>query len=595
MSATLRRRIAGGLVGAAALLAPTGAFAQCVDTTGIAGIEAFAVGGSVNALISVINTLNTVALNQTTGFISAPGGAVPGQQHAGRWTRALGGTVDVKNLAVGTAPGVVGSVTCATQTRQDFDGYQVGFDIGQLNIGGANIFFGVTAGKFAARTKDRTPGQGNFKASTDVPFAGVYGAFTYGKFYMDGQLRWDFYEHRVSDPTQNIFGQRFEGRGRSISGSAGYQFSYGSGFFIEPSVGGVWSVVRSDPLNVTAGVFPGTVQIGEIESIQGRASLRLGTNFVSGRLALQPFVTASILREFAGDVTTTIATPIPLTGTLITDRVGTYAQFGAGIAGAVIDTGWVGYARVDYRTGSKIESVSGNVGLRYHFTPEKVAMGLKDAPVLAEGPHNWTGVYIGGHGASVWGEQDGTFLINPTVNPFNPGFAGWLAGGQVGYNYQMNGWVVGIEADSGRASASGGVSCPNLFLFTCEAKLNSLSSLTGRLGIVWQRALIYVKAGVATGQVRSQTTFNANVAPQPTQASATNGETKRLVGWTVGGGLEFALTERWSAKAEYMHFDLGSAVFDVFPNAAGAALGCCFADLDTQGDLVRIGVNVKLF
>ena len=66
--------------------------------------------------------------------------------------------------------------------------------------------------------------------------------------------------------------------------------------------------------------------------------------------------------------------PVPagfpnLTSTLTTSRVGTYGQFGLGVAGQVIDTGWLGYARVDYRTGENIEGVSGNIGLRYQFNP----------------------------------------------------------------------------------------------------------------------------------------------------------------------------------------------------------------------------------
>ena len=64
-------------------------------------------------------------------------------------------------------------------------------------------------------------------------------------------------------------------------------------------------------------------------------------------------------------------------------------------------------------------------------------------------------------------------------------------------------------------------------------------------------------------------------------------------GWTLGGGMEFALTDRWSAKAEYMHYDLGSEVFAIQRITPGGAPAGVFgqADVDTRGDIVRIGVN----
>ena len=601
----LRRRVAAGVIGASAALVPAGAFAQCVDSTGgaLAAFTVFGSGASTTSLISVVNTLNTVALNQTRGFISAPGGASPGQQHGGAWARALSGHVETENRAVTSdfsifGLGIPGSIVCDTQTEQDFDGYQAGLDLGHLNLGGgANIFYGVTIGHLAARTFDRTPGESTFRASTDVPFVGVYGAFTAGKFFVDGQLRWDFFEHRVTDPRANAFGQRFEGRGFSVSGSAGYRFDLAQGYFIEPSIGGVWSRVTHDTLDLTgnAPLATGSVQLGEIESIHGRASLRIGVNFTSGAMAWQPFITASILHEFADDVQTAL-TPnpfaaVPFAGRTSTDRVGTYAQFGAGVSGAVIDTGWVGYARMDYRTGDQIESISANVGLRYHFDPDKMQAGLKDDRVAVAAPFKWTGVYVGGQGGSVWGDAEASFANFPGQG-YETGFAGWLLGGQIGYNHQVGQIVIGVEADIARANGAGASPCPNGFVFTCQAELHTLASFSGRAGVLWGRALIYAKGGVTSGRVRLQSHFNANTqfnnGPPAGIVGPENGKTNTLVGYSAGAGVEFALTDRWSAKAEYLHYDLGSATFALSP-ALGPVPG------DISGDLVKIGVNVKLF
>jgi opacity protein-like surface antigen len=217
-------------------------------------------------------------------------------------------------------------------------------------------------------------------------------------------------------------------------------------------------------------------------------------------------------------------------------------------------------------------------------------MGLKDAPTSAEGPRSWTGLYVGAQAGAIWGSQSWRYLSNGAA--VSPGYAGWLGGGQVGYNLQMGNWLVGLEGDLHGGNAKGGVSCPNTFFFTCEAKLNSLASLTGRLGIIWNRAVFYAKGGISAGRVRAQTQFNANVPFNNGVpfgiVPPTNGTTKTLVGYTVGGGVEFALTERWSAKAEYMHFDLGSGVFTADPGAGPI-------NVNMDGDLVKIGINVKLF
>ena len=120
----------------------------------------------------------------------------------------------------------------------------------------------------------------------------------------------------------------------------------------------------------------------------------------------QPFFTASVYHEFAGDVTTSVNGILPAyfpserlirdvsvgTGTVTTSRIGTYGQFGLGSAFQFVDTGWVSYVRVDYRTGDNIEGWGANAGLRYQFTPEARLDSLKDKPgSLKDAPVAWTG------------------------------------------------------------------------------------------------------------------------------------------------------------------------------------------------------------
>jgi hypothetical protein len=106
------------------------------------------------------------------------------------------------------------------------------------------------------------------------------------------------------------------------------------------------------------------------ESLLGRASLRLGTTITSGTYIWQPFATASVLREFAGNVgakSTITGGDFAGTLSLSNDRIGTYGQFGLGTGVVFGNSGWFGYGRVDYKTGENVEGVNVNVGLRHQW------------------------------------------------------------------------------------------------------------------------------------------------------------------------------------------------------------------------------------
>jgi opacity protein-like surface antigen len=613
------------------------AHAQCVNTIpGLAAdVTPIAQGGSVNSLVSVLNTTGTAFLNQTNAFIGAPANPQPNQVGGGVWTRGVGGRMDTEATgvaSVGFTDGtpIPGNVTCNTSTRTEFAGYQAGVDLARLNVGGWNLHGGVTVGYVESDATDRTPGSGTFSGKFQVPFAGLYGAATYGGFYVDAQVRWDFYNNNISDPAAGIFGQTFNANGVAFSANAGYNHSLGNGWFIEPSAGLIWSRVEVDPFNVsgtfilansTAIVPPSTLQIGDIESLLGRLSLRAGTTVTAGNFLLQPFATASVFREFSGNVVTTFSTNFAeanlpfadLQGTLSTNRIGTYGQFSLGLAGLLQNTGWLGYARVDYRTGERVEGWQASGGIRYQFTPELIPVApvgkgpvykAPPAPVVAA--VNWTGFYVGGTAGATWGDID-QVPLDPTQVSVNSEYRGLLAGGQVGFNYQFGPVVVGVEANFDWSNANGATSCPGggQFFFTCEASLDSLWMVTGRLGYAVDRSLFYVKGGYAAADVEAQDVFNPGteplltaLAPVPCAIPVTgtlfgpaavsgcpvDRGKATLSGWTIGAGYEFALTQNWSAKAEYMYYNLTG---DIALPAAGVQ------DVEVSGNLVRVGVNYK--
>ena len=163
-----------------------------------------------------------------------------------------------------------------------------------------------------------------------------------------------------------------------------------------------------------------------------------------------------------------------------------------------------------------------NGGLRYQFAPDPPALAPKGligkSPVLpVVTAYNWTGFYIGAHFGGVNGWSDQTF--QPAGLQVEPRFAGALVGGQIGYDYQIGKWVLGIEGTGAWSNASGARGCPGLSagviplpsanFLNCEAKLDWLVTGVAKIGYAyWDRAMVYVKGGVAAGEVGVQVTCN---------------------------------------------------------------------------------------
>ncbi len=171
----------------------------------------------------------------------------------------------------------------------------------------------------------------------------------------------------------------------------------------------------------------------------------------------------------------------------------------------------------------------------------------------------WTGFYFGAHVGGGWGSKEVTAqpftyagaLFAPASTTLDP--TGWLAGGQIGANYQAGSWVFGIEAQISWADLSGDASCPSTLAgvtltTNCHAKVDALGTIAGRLGVAIDRVLVYGKGGAAWANDKYELTstllaFNAN---------------QTRWGWMLGGGLEYAFTNSWSAKIEYNYLDFGT-------------------------------------
>jgi outer membrane immunogenic protein len=251
--------------------------------------------------------------------------------------------------------------------------------------------------------------------------------------------------------------------------------------------------------------------------------------------------------------------------------------------------------------------------------PEPLSSGkeMKQvAPAPPECDFTWTGFYFGGNAGYGWGNADthfeplpdpvSFFALEPTK--LSPDPSGFIGGGQIGFNWQWNKWLVlGIESDfqgtdiEGHDTRfnfpdiTGAGNGPDTFLFAHE-RVQWLGTTRGRIGISpWCRWLFYGTGGVAYGNVdySANTDFGnprSSSITYPAKFSETN------VGWTAGGGIEYAIGHHWSVKAEYLHYDLGDGDRTALPFQAGVQVRSIFSvhyKFDTAGDIVRGGFNFK--
>jgi outer membrane autotransporter protein len=586
--------------------------------------------GVSSMISSVLTTADTAFLLQSTAFIGSPANPTPGQEGGGIWVRGVGGEISQKSstsTTISASPGSVNilgipvqvsgasaSVACSQKVDETFAGIQFGSDIARLNINGWNIHLGATAGFLQSNgslaggafeaTNPATglpSGGGPFSNSTQVPFVGGYAAATYNGFFIDGLVRAQFFQTSLNAPASNIFNQQIDAQGLSFSGSIGYNWQIpNSNWFIEPSAGVIISRTKVDPFNyATAGppnfMFNGTLQINEVNSDIGRAGLRFGTTINSGFLVWQPFAAVSVWHEFGPSITSNYTTcnattggpgcvfflgliPVTDTAASSTSNFGTFGQYSLGVSAQLAGTGWLGFARVDFRDGPNLEGWSGTGGIRYQYTPEVAGVmpiavkGPVKPPVVA--PVSWTGFYGGGFGGAFLGTADWDFAGGGV----RPHIGGYDFGGDIGYRYQMGLWVVGVEGDLSGTNLKGGTACGPLlagsanpitpegpmFQMTCKASASWIATATAQIGYAWDRTLFYAKGGSAWTEEHFSATCNL-VVQVPTQqcvnpagAPSTGfNASANSTGWTIGGGIEFALTTNWSARAEYNFISFG--------------------------------------
>ena len=335
----------------------------------ISTINTSSVSATPAGIDAVVMALNTGFFQNASAFITEPPDSGKNTWNGGPWIRVAQGQNDID--AETSAQNPTGTAYSPSKVRAAFDGFQTGVDLGVANVQGLgwNTHFGVTAGQVYIKTSDLLTT--DISSQTQVPFLGIYGALTGHNFFADFEIREDFYQLNVTNPAALLNGAGLYGPAFAANASAGYRLNLPSAWFIEPSVAFIYSDLHMNSLRMNldaTGSAYGTLVFNPFLSELGRAGVRVGTTYVFDNvgLALQPFGTASVWHEFAGDTMTTFALPATSVPIGVT-RVGTFGQVGAGFSGQVLNTGLIGYLRGDYRVGPNISGYDLVAGLRYQF------------------------------------------------------------------------------------------------------------------------------------------------------------------------------------------------------------------------------------
>jgi outer membrane immunogenic protein len=258
------------------------------------------------------------------------------------------------------------------------------------------------------------------------------------------------------------------------------------------------------------------------------------------------------------------------------------------------------------------------------------------APLPPPPPPLWTGFYVGLNAGGTWANNNSVYVTNwPVVAPTFPitslllsgsysanNGAGFIGGGQIGYNWQFyNGSLVaGIEADIQGIAGSRGTG--NFWSFANVGAINTslvavnlvpvnalsninvsksldyLGTVRGRLGWLFTPTLlVYGTGGLAYGGVNvsfsnSQGLFLGTGALLGWTGGVSNFSDTR-VGWTAGGGIEWMFMPNWSAKAEYLYYDLGTVTGSAVNINFLAPAVASISQFSTRfnGNIVRAGVN----
>jgi outer membrane immunogenic protein len=197
---------------------------------------------------------------------------------------------------------------------------------------------------------------------------------------------------------------------------------------------------------------------------------------------------------------------------------------------------------------------------------------------------------LGANAGGLWGDSDRWIPRTPGgafegVSLGGHSVDGFIGGVQGGCDYQTaSGLVIGVAGDYGWTHADGTHPSARETGVFYHSDVEALASITGRLGYAFDRALFYVEGGATWERVG----YRASTTMIGTAYRASDNRP----GWTVGGGGEYAFTDRLSAFVEYSHYDFGTERIRLNPEFS--FLPRAFVDIDDTDNVIRAGINLRI-
>ena len=215
-------------------------------------------------------------------------------------------------------------------------------------------------------------------------------------------------------------------------------------------------------------------------------------------------------------------------------------------------------------------------------------MPLKALPKMPA-VYNWTGFYMGANVGGSFGSENTAWGITGTSAAAASGnMNGILGGFQDGWNWQSGFWVLGFESDFQFTSQSGSSSITTAApaaVATSSANLQWFSTIRGRIGLTpsptW---LVYATGGAAFGETQTNEAVISGGLLAGASANTIHS------GWTLGGGVETALWDNWTAKLEYLYIDLGHVSYNFTGVGTLTPIG---TDVHVTDNIIRFGVNYR--
>jgi outer membrane immunogenic protein len=240
------------------------------------------------------------------------------------------------------------------------------------------------------------------------------------------------------------------------------------------------------------------------------------------------------------------------------------------------------------------------------------ADGVRQYPAPpASAAHNWTGFYVGLHLGGTWGSTGAydnqgynvppgvvaaVAQLGPPLGPgdnWDAGTSGFVAGGQLGYNWQAGALLLGLEGDVGNLGLFGRARTHAPFAGQdtySHTDADFYLTARGRIGYVADSWLFYATGGYFGAETRVGILDACFVFPPCGRSTMDASDQSFRSGWTAGGGVEMILSGPWTAKAEYLYYDLGSTAVSGLAGGVGPSFSW---DIDTHGNIARAGLSYR--